>query len=1777
MNLILNPWERILQEPGFQSLEFEKKRRVASNFFEQEIARDQGFQALSPERQVRVRENFLATLGPQPEDPDEEVGDIRNFFNAAYNAGVQTVADYYALVGDYEGGEAFAQQNVLPTTGGVSEFAGGVLGGIAPTGVALAGGPLTAWVVMAHYGLQSAGGARREIERYRRENPEASIDPFEELAVTVGAGAVGMGFATLGLTQFLRPALRNATPALIRKIGMDFIGGKAGPGVRSLVQMAIGEGLEEGGEEAATNALMRLFINPEQALLENVGMSALGGALGGGFLSFGKLLPKYRRGLREDRVVFERAREEIDALANDFITTKAVDAIEQRWRATGDRSAFEDLQRHMSQVKFYNTIFGLDPEQQPEQSVDQQVLLLPQFTATTQEAIAQQLGPPQVPLLAEGSEHYMPLLPPAPALDLRGEVVETEAVPQLDEYGQIREVPRAEASGPPVELPATRIILTPGGKAAQWASNESIDLALDAANAAAGRVEAQFNRGYEPKRTMAAYDEAMAELHTQWSLVNPGDVTGEGLLYFIDQRSKGRDIRPRRYSDPLAQANRAQTRQELRALKQEVQALERTVLRPNQRSKRRAGTIGKATVGAMTASELARYQNYLEALQLRRQRMAERVEAQPKPEQPTLTQETQTEARPQPRRVPPGISGADLALAQRERISPEEARERRKNLNDDVISANRAELEQGGKPFRVEQEPDAELTELKRIADALGVKVEDLKLSDLDTRRTFTPEDLDERPPGYENHEEDSYEFQARYGDITDVGYSVAGLSMMSRAEVHRREPSILQRHRLTNLLVKNGFFGKVHWTGGQIVGPDGQRKNAVVNTATGEVWFSRDISFGTIGHEATHRLIEILGKSHPLVQQGLEVAQTVRGADPKKNWPSDEEILSDLVGQYFEGKQSEISRSTWARLVNWIHDLWVGAKMRFGVPLLNQDVIHALNARLATAITADLALEPRAAAKHLNDIYYKGQTELTESRRSGTFRYQDAEAPVTRFNVNIERNEILRELNYQVDGVEAADLEVAGMTADMLRTKALDILMKPNSLQRIQREFGRGGGRVSVHGIMALRIKANLRFKKIFAEIAREESKANQPNVRPNDVRLEMLRTELNKELRLMGDLGRFAGRALQSMNLHAGPQAVMKAVQSLDRALNDAEVKQLNDMLDTGSINDPVVVQNFASQLGPSTRVDQFWELVLNGMLSGVPTHLVNIGNNAVWLAHQVPDRALQSAIDRGLTAAGRGNNLAAKALQYVFPSIRGKEREVFLAEIGPFIAGLKKGRQEVKETGLIKEVLKGRMLPDVASKFAVDMGSSRRAWARSKNEWMRTLAPAISFPGNALFAMDVYFRTLAMDAQLNALAYREAVRTGKPMRDILAHPSKKQMENARDFAAMATFNDKPGATARFVMHWRDRLPAKAGRMNVPFVNTLTNIFKRGIEMTPALGAVANRQRLREADVELIARQFEGTVLAAALMLMFDLDDITTSVPESPTKRAAFYQQGKIPYAIRMPEWLPGIGGTWISYNRVEPFNTVISGIATAWQAISDPEMEEDDSRAVATMMQLANGLWDNLISSTYADNVERLFKPNIGEGVKRTLERLPASVVPYSGFWRSLHRAYEAGFSATGGPEEATVRQRTGWLSELAQVIPFGAAIFNEDQRGLPRIDAFGEVITIPGNAFRQWLPIKWVTPELDPVEQELARLDAMPGLPSRVFQIRGEEVEMPAEQFYEYSMAYGARTKERLAQLLSSQSYQRLSDEQRLKRIDAITRQTHRVMRARGRRELQRSRQ
>ena len=324
-------------------------------------------------------------------------------------------------------------------------------------------------------------------------------------------------------------------------------------------------------------------------------------------------------------------------------------------------------------------------------------------------------------------------------------------------------------------------------------------------------------------------------------------------------------------------------------------------------------------------------------------------------------------------------------------------------------------------------------------------------------------------------------------------------------------------------------------------------------------------------------------------------------------------------------------------------------------------------------------------------------------------------------------------------------------------------------------------------------------------------------------------------------------------------------------------------------------------------------------------------------------------------------------------------------------------------------------------------------------------------------------------------------------------------------------------------------------ASNFIIPFVNTISNLTKRGVEMTPGLGlvkeAVSRGMGRGQPPPEVIAKQIEGAVLTMYLLHKFDIEDITGPLPESKSEREAFYRAGKKPWAVK-------INGTYYQFRRIEPFNTVIAAVAIARDQI---RRAKDDETATEIFQKTARGVVENLIDSSYFQGVQQLLDKH--GSTKGALPRFAASWVPASSFWRSINRAYEA---ETQG--KAKVHEGNEWLKAFSQVIPGLSA-------KLPaRIDLWGEPVTLPGGVFRQWLPYKWSEKTTDPVELELERIGVYPGLPRNKITLRkNEEYTLTEAEYRQYCIDFGHNLKGKLSDLITRQSYQDSPDDRKLDKM------------------------
>jgi len=363
-------------------------------------------------------------------------------------------------------------------------------------------------------------------------------------------------------------------------------------------------------------------------------------------------------------------------------------------------------------------------------------------------------------------------------------------------------------------------------------------------------------------------------------------------------------------------------------------------------------------------------------------------------------------------------------------------------------------------------------------------------------------------------------------------------------------------------------------------------------------------------------------------------------------------------------------------------------------------------------------------------------------------------------------------------------------------------------------------------------------------------------------------------------------------------------------------------------------------------------------------------------------------------------------------------------------------------------------------------------------------------------------------------------------------MKNPPEKVHQEALQYAKYNTFMDDPGWFSSAIIRLRGKIPG--GRLVVPFVNTIGNLLKRGVEMTPGVGlALAKGQN----PSEVIAKQIEGAIVGFYVLNKCDAGEITGAAPESKTEREAFYRQGKKAWSIK-------IGDTWHQYRRVEPFNTVVASCAIAYDKIKNAK---DDETASEIFINMTHDFKNNLIDSSYLQGVTRLLN-RYGQA-KGALPRTVSSLVPYSGFFRSVNRAYEAATQET-----AKYRDTSGWLGAFSTVIP------GLSTAAPTKLNVWGEEIVLPGGVLRQWLPYKW-SEELDsPLENALETLNVYPGLPNQTVTIKGEKTKLDDDIYRDYCIAYGHKAKESLEKRVTKPLWQRaLSNEAKhpilIKQIDS----------------------
>ncbi len=461
---------------------------------------------------------------------------------------------------------------------------------------------------------------------------------------------------------------------------------------------------------------------------------------------------------------------------------------------------------------------------------------------------------------------------------------------------------------------------------------------------------------------------------------------------------------------------------------------------------------------------------------------------------------------------------------------------------------------------------------------------------------------------------------------------------------------------------------------------------------------------------------------------------------------------------------------------------------------------------------------------------------------------------------------------------------------------------------------------------------------------------------------------------------------------------------------------------------------------------------------------------------------------------------------------------------------------------------------------------------AWAMHPNPTIRKLGPYMTWSLRLMIATDIAMKTIAFRGELAVLLDQEhqkwlknnpnATKEEADNHWVELANDEKIMRKASNASLRATFNDAPGPITRGFIQLRNSIPY-VGWLTVPFVNTITNLGQLAVELTPGVGAVINipavrrfKQGLTRSEAggrkvisaqELIARQIEGSILLAILFYLFpDEDRLTGAAPKEANERAHFYQQGKIPYAIRL-------GNKWYSYDRFDPFSSVLRIVASVRDFL---KQTESMSERTDIFTQAVKTLTGEFFRTGWLDSIAKF---TTEEGIVGGLGRIPGMLLPSESFLRTVNRSLW-GYQQGGRPLPETPQTITKAVwNDLVQIIPMGEWNNVWKQYGMRnKINMYGEEIRIPENVVLAWLPMKVSPAKDDIVEKRLGALKRFVGLPGRTLTVQGLRYEIPDDIYYPYAIATGAKLKQRLERTVGSAGFPNRSLRAQLRIINrAIT--------------------
>lgn len=491
---------------------------------------------------------------------------------------------------------------------------------------------------------------------------------------------------------------------------------------------------------------------------------------------------------------------------------------------------------------------------------------------------------------------------------------------------------------------------------------------------------------------------------------------------------------------------------------------------------------------------------------------------------------------------------------------------------------------------------------------------------------------------------------------------------------------------------------------------------------------------------------------------------------------------------------------------------------------------------------------------------------------------------------------------------------------------------------------------------------------------------------------------------------------------------------------------------------------------------------EAYVASMLSGPKTHIVNFTSGFGMSMMGVAERAVAGALPGSAVASG-------EAMAMLHGMVTNFRQAMSLGW-----QGLKSGEGGGAIGGKVE--LPARAISAAAFK---SQGTLR-------GTVIDAVGSAFSIPGRLMVGADEFWKSLTMNAEINAQAVRQATAEGmtgpayaERVRQLVATPTKEMLDEARDAALKGTFQEDLGGFGKALLKARNKA-GLLGYIATPFLKTPLNIFRQAVERSPLAPLSAQwRADIAAGGVrasKATARAALGTTVALTAVDMANMGLITGAGPSDPEERAALMRQGWKPYSIK-------VGDAYYDYSRLDPIGMTIGAAASfgEWMSMAPPDSEELAARARDPFAALAVAVSQSVLNKTYMEGLSGLFDAmsNPDRYGEKEVKDILVGFMPFGSLSGTVERMVDPEVRLSAGVWEA-VQAKIAGMSE-----------------GLPlRRNLWGEPVRQDsglGSGFDNLSPIGVSKAKESAIDQELGRLRFFPAeIPFGVVSFNGAPIDM-----------------------------------------------------------------